>query len=57
MESTKLITVNVDEELSHLLENIKKDYCINLSGLVRKLLIDELSNTNKYNGGNLNVSE
>lgn len=52
---TKLITVKVDEELNHLLEEIKKDYSINLSNLVRKLLIEELSNTSKYRRINKNV--
>lgn len=48
MEKNKLITVKVDEELSQLLDNITKDYHINLSSLIRKLLIDELSDTTKY---------
>ena len=50
MKSNKLITIVVDEELSLLLEKVKKDYCINVSGLARKLLIEELSDSSKYKG-------
>lgn len=48
MNKNKIITIKIDEELSLLLDEIKKDYSINLSNLVRKLLMKEFSNTNKY---------
>ena len=47
----KIIASVVDDELSLLLEKVKKDYCINISGLARKLLIEELRNSGKYIGG------
>ena len=51
MKSNKIIAIVVDDELSLLIEKVKKDYCINISGLVRKLLIEELRNSGKYIGG------
>lgn len=51
MEETKVITLKINKELSQLLDKAKKDYCINVSSLIRKLLIKELSNKHKYNGG------
>ena len=52
MEETKVITLKINKELSQLLDKAKKDYCINVSSLIRKLLIKELSNKQKYKGGN-----
>jgi post-segregation antitoxin (ccd killing protein) len=51
----KLITLTIDDELNQLLKRVKRDYCINLSALVRKLLLDELNNTHKYRRENKNV--
>lgn len=48
MQNSKLITVKIDEELNALIESVSKEYSINLSSLIRRLLLNELNNTNKY---------
>ena len=52
MKSNKIIAIVIDDELGLLIEKVKKDYCINISGLARKLLIQELRDSGKYKGGN-----
>lgn len=53
MKVSKLITIVVDGELGLLIEKVKKDYCINVSSLARKVLIEELRDSGKYKlGGN-----
>jgi hypothetical protein len=53
MKSNKIIAIVVDDELGLLIEKVKKDYCINVSGLARMLLIKELRDSGKYKlGGN-----
>ena len=53
MKISKFITIKIDDELSLLIEEVKKDYCINVSGLARMLLIKELRDSGKYKlGGN-----
>lgn len=48
MNSTRLITVKIDKPLKQLMEYVLKDYQINLSSLIRRLLQEEFSNTQKY---------
>jgi len=48
-ESTLKWAEEFDQELYDLLVKYK-DYCINISGLARKLLIEELSDSSKYKG-------
>lgn len=50
MKNNKIITIRVDEELGLLLEKIKKDYCINISALARKALIEEVDSSGKFKG-------
>ena len=54
-ENSRIITIKVDKELSLLLDRVKKDYCVNISALARKALIEELSSSGKYTGGTVNV--
>lgn len=55
MNNSKVITIKIDQELGLLLEKIKKDYCVNISALARKALIEELRSSGKYYGGTVNV--
>jgi len=50
VKNNKIITIRVDEELGLLLEKIKKDYCINISALARKALIEEVDSSGKFKG-------
>ena len=52
MKSNKIIAIVIDDELGLLIEKVKKEYCSNISGLARKLLIQELRDSGKYKGGN-----
>ena len=47
-KNSKIITIKIDKELSLLLEKVKKDYCVNISALARKALIEELVSSGKY---------
>lgn len=47
MKKKQLITVKVNEELGLLLDKVRKDYSINVSNLVRRLLLNELK-SDKY---------
>ena len=57
MNISKFITIKIDDELSLLIEEVKKDYCINVSALARKALIKELCGSGKYIGGQTNDSD
>ena len=54
MKNSKVITIKIDQELGHLLEKVKRDYCVNISALARKALVKELQSSGKYIGGQIN---